>query len=69
MYSFKWYWAKLNISNRWLYKLSWYCFSLLGGLLICMQREEAAKYCTEIKKIEGHQAWIIGIVEKGEVFY
>lgn len=37
-----------------------------GGLLICMQREEAAKYCTEIKKIEGHQAWIIGIVEKGD---
>lgn len=36
-----------------------------GGLLICLPREQAAKYCAEIKKIEGHQAWIIGIVEKG----
>jgi len=37
-----------------------------GGLLICLSREQAAKYCAEIKKIEGHQAWIIGVVEKGE---
>nr|CAB3265973.1 selenophosphate synthetase 2 [Phallusia mammillata] len=36
-----------------------------GGLLICLPREQAAKYCAEIKKIEGHQAWIIGIVESG----
>ncbi|CAK8675981.1 unnamed protein product [Clavelina lepadiformis] len=36
-----------------------------GGLLICLPREQAAKYCAEIKKVEGHQAWIIGIVEGG----
>nr|XP_039263735.1 selenide, water dikinase 1-like [Styela clava] len=37
-----------------------------GGLLICMPREDAAKYCVEIKRVEGHQAWIIGVVEKGD---
>lgn len=36
-----------------------------GGLLICLPREQAAAYCKEIEKIEGYQAWIIGIVEKG----
>ena len=34
-----------------------------GGLLICLPREQAAKYCSEIKKVEGHHAWIIGIDE------
>jgi len=36
-----------------------------GGLLICLPREQAAAYCKDIQKIEGYQAWIIGIVEKG----
>ncbi|KAL7638882.1 UNVERIFIED_CONTAM: hypothetical protein RMT77_010416 [Armadillidium vulgare] len=36
-----------------------------GGLLICLPREEAAAYCKDIEKSEGYQAWIIGIVEKG----
>lgn len=39
-----------------------------GGLLICLPREQAARFCAEIKSPkygEGHQAWIIGIVEKG----
>ncbi|XP_022212890.2 inactive selenide, water dikinase-like protein [Drosophila obscura] len=36
-----------------------------GGLLICMPREQATSFCSEIKKLEGHQAWIIGKVEKG----
>lgn len=42
--------------------------SLPGGLLICLPREQAARFCAEIKSPkygEGHQAWIIGIVEKG----
>lgn len=41
---------------------------LTGGLLICLPREQAARFCAEIKSPkygEGHQAWIIGIVEKG----
>uniref|UniRef100_A0A8D0G5C1 selenide, water dikinase n=1 Tax=Sphenodon punctatus TaxID=8508 RepID=A0A8D0G5C1_SPHPU len=41
---------------------------LSGGLLICLPREQAARFCAEIKSPkygEGHQAWIIGIVEKG----
>ena len=42
-----------------------YLFNILGGLLICLPREQAAKYCAEIKKIEQKQAWIIGIVEAG----
>ncbi|XP_012359298.2 selenide, water dikinase 1-like isoform X2 [Nomascus leucogenys] len=39
-----------------------------GGLLICLPREQAARFSAEIKSPkygEGHQAWIIGIVEKG----
>ncbi|XP_014669549.1 PREDICTED: selenide, water dikinase-like [Priapulus caudatus] len=36
-----------------------------GGLLIALPREQAAAYCKEIEKLEGRQAWIIGIVEKG----
>jgi len=37
-----------------------------GGLLICLPREQAAAYCKDIEKQEGYQAWIIGIVEKGQ---
>lgn len=43
-------------------------FVFIGGLLICLPREQAARFCAEIKSPkygEGHQAWIIGIVEKG----
>ena len=36
-----------------------------GGMLICLPREQAAAYCKDIEKTEGYQAWIIGIVEKG----
>lgn len=36
-----------------------------GGLLICLPREQAAAFCKDIEKQEGYQAWIIGIVEKG----
>ena len=36
-----------------------------GGLLICLEREQAAAYCKEIYELEGYKAWIIGIVEKG----
>jgi len=36
-----------------------------GGLLICLPREQAAAYCKDMQKVEGYQAWIIGIVEKG----
>lgn len=36
-----------------------------GGLLIAFPREQAAAFCREIEKVEGHTAWIIGIVEKG----
>ncbi|XP_015427541.1 PREDICTED: selenide, water dikinase 1 isoform X4 [Myotis davidii] len=44
------------------------CPETSGGLLICLPREQAARFCAEIKSPkygEGHQAWIIGIVEKG----
>lgn len=47
--------------------LTWHPISV-GGLLICLPREQAARFCAEIKSPkhgEGHQAWIIGIVEKG----
>lgn len=37
-----------------------------GGLLICLPREQAASFCKDIETIESSQAWIIGIVEKGD---
>ena len=37
-----------------------------GGLLIALPREQAAAYCKDIQAQEGFQAWIIGIVEKGQ---
>ena len=33
--------------------------------LMISPREQAAAYCKDIQKVEGYQAWIIGIVEKG----
>lgn len=36
-----------------------------GGLVIALPREQAAAFCKDIEKQEGYQAWIIGIVEKG----
>jgi len=36
-----------------------------GGLLIALPREQAAKFCADLRKQEGHQAWIVGIVENG----
>lgn len=37
-----------------------------GGLLICFPREQAANFCKEIEREEKYQAWIIGIIEKGD---
>lgn len=37
-----------------------------GGLLVVLPREQAAAYCKALKKIERRQAWIIGIVERGD---
>jgi selenide,water dikinase len=36
-----------------------------GGLLVALPREQAAAFCKDIQMQEGYQAWIIGIVEKG----
>ncbi|XP_064487106.1 inactive selenide, water dikinase-like protein isoform X2 [Ornithodoros turicata] len=45
--------------------LQGFCPETSGGLLICLPREQAAAYCKDIEKQEGYQAWIIGIVERG----
>jgi len=37
-----------------------------GGLLIAIGREDAAAFCKEIERVEGHPAWIVGVVEKGD---
>ena len=39
--------------------------SIQPYLLTSLLREQAAAYCKDIQKVEGYQAWIIGIVEKG----
>ncbi|XP_030379648.1 selenide, water dikinase-like [Scaptodrosophila lebanonensis] len=36
-----------------------------GGLLICFSRDDAIEYCKEILDLEGAQAWIVGVVDKG----
>lgn len=48
-----------------IFKCCNFSFLFSGGLLICLPREQAAAYCKDIEKQEGYQAWIIGIVEKG----
>lgn len=37
-----------------------------GGLLVVLPRENAAAFCKDIHAQEGCQAWIIGVVEKGD---
>ncbi|EDW36484.1 GL10282 [Drosophila persimilis] len=36
-----------------------------GGLFICMPQEQATAFCKDLKRLDGHSAWIIGLVEKG----
>jgi len=45
--------------------LQGYSAETSGGLLITLPREQAAAFVKDIEQIEGHTAWIIGIVEKG----
>ena len=35
-------------------------------MLIALPRTAAASYCKDLEKEEGVQAWIVGVVEKGE---
>ncbi|CAF3384971.1 unnamed protein product [Rotaria sp. Silwood1] len=37
-----------------------------GGLLVVLPHDQAAAYCKDIQEQEGYQAWIIGVVEKGD---
>ncbi len=37
-----------------------------GGLLVVLSRENAVAFCKDIQAQEGYQAWIIGVVEKGD---
>lgn len=37
-----------------------------GGLLICLPKEAAEAFCTEIAAREGFQAWFVGEVEPGD---
>ena len=37
-----------------------------GGLLVVLPRDQAAAFCKDIQAQEGYQAWIIGVVEKGD---
>jgi hypothetical protein len=48
-----------------MFKWHNFTFYFVGGLLICLPREQVAAYCKDFEKQEGYQAWIIGIVEKG----
>jgi len=37
-----------------------------GGLLVAIPHEQAAAYCKDIEAQDDYQAWIIGVVEKGD---
>uniref|UniRef100_A0A1B6IZU3 PurM-like C-terminal domain-containing protein n=1 Tax=Homalodisca liturata TaxID=320908 RepID=A0A1B6IZU3_9HEMI len=37
-----------------------------GGLLICIPKHQGEAFCKELERQEGIQAWIIGLVEKGD---
>jgi selenide,water dikinase len=37
-----------------------------GGLLVVLPSDQAAAYCKDLQAQEGYQAWIIGVVEKGD---
>ncbi|CAF1139764.1 unnamed protein product [Adineta steineri] len=37
-----------------------------GGLLVVLPHDQAAAFCKDIQAQEGYQAWIIGVVEKGD---
>jgi len=37
-----------------------------GGLLVVLPHEQATAFCKDIQAQEGYQAWIIGVVEKGD---
>lgn len=34
--------------------------------MIALPRAAAANYCKDLEKLEGIQAWIVGVVEKGD---
>lgn len=36
-----------------------------GGLLICMSKDNAERFCTDLAETDDRQAWIIGTVEAG----
>lgn len=62
---------EFDICVKWTVSIALFCLCkyctgcILGGLLISLPREQAAAFCKDIEKQEGYQAWIIGIVEKG----
>lgn len=37
-----------------------------GGLLVCLPKENAVKFCEELERLEGYPAWIIGDVVAGQ---
>ncbi|MBZ3876015.1 Selenide, water dikinase 2 [Sciurus carolinensis] len=60
--------AAISKASRWFGLLQRTFAETSGSLLICLPREQAARFCSEIKSSkygEGYQAWIVGIVERG----
>lgn len=41
------------------------CWYLVGGLLICLPRDKAQSYCSELQSLDGEPAWIVGEVVSG----
>ena len=39
--------------------------TLVGGLLIVFPREDGASFAKKMEQVDGLQAWIVGVVQKG----
>lgn len=38
---------------------------LSGGLLVCLPKQKAAEFCNDYSSYAGCEAWVVGVVEKG----
>lgn len=57
---------RISVTFKYQILITNYIFSFfLGGLLICLPRQEAALFCEELELLENRRAWIIGEVLAG----
>lgn len=59
--------AEVDAKVNTMFKLmEGYSAETSGGLFVCMPADKAQGFCDEIEKLDGHAAWVIGDVIKGD---